>query len=329
VGSTQIAYNQWNRFMAIMSQHCSSPDFSVNDYREAALGGGAFKLNNTANNANTVVYLAVPLMIPELCADTALPLFMLNNAPLQIELYTAAIADAFASVTNAVTNYSISDAYLDFMEAIPSPEYAAAIRAAAAERGGYSLSYNGWQSAGTYAQSGTTAAVIGCNLSSAKAVLMASCLAAGWTASAGSIHSFEPNGLIQLQVLADGEVVSPPQLGTTQLSCFQSLQQAIQTLSDSNAVSLLQPVAMRDASSFRTAYGAGAFVAGCPLGYQDFNVALTGRPIQNLTINYVTGTPTVPEWHTTTAAAAATLFPFIVFAAVLQIGADGSVIYRR
>lgn len=333
VGNVTIPYSQYGKYAAIMMGNCTAPEYILNDAREAYMAG-TFTKNNAAGStgpASTTVWISMPLLLPIFQnSNAAVPLFLLNGAPLTVELFTESIAAAFTTITNPITNYSISDAALTWVEAQPSYELVTAVKAAVAERGSYAIPLQDYASLGQLDQGGSVSYTLGANLSSLRAVIGTNVLTAEQVVTAGTVHRFVPNGLSQLIVQIDGEVVSSQYAGVTERDTYASFQQSVQSLYDTNGVSYLAPTASSVATSIATRYGAGCFAWGVNTScFADWAFS-SGRPAQNVTIQYLTSASlSAIDWSVTTAAAAGSMFPFLLFDSVILIDASGQVQYRR
>jgi hypothetical protein len=326
LGGTVMTYQNYNHFRNAVLPHSLNSQYFQTDLRELEYAG-VTKNAATDIDVNKTIYVSIPLWVPLFNSQQAFP-SLLMNSPITIEFLTETINNAFAGVTNGITNYSLSELNLVYEEIQVSPEFKSALVSSKSGQM-YNIHVNDFWSIGPTNVDQSMRYQIGCGLSSLKSVLFTEQLQAD-VASALAEKKYGSNGLLNYTIYVNNEIVSPPNI-TDDSYCFAEMNRALQKINDSNCCSFLEPINNTVASGgLRNAYTSHNFLAGSStMTLSDWGYSSCGMPASTVTIELNHGTPLSTQWQNNTAYAAASLYAFLLHDSVVSVDVSNGVVSIR
>jgi hypothetical protein len=313
-GQNVESINMYNKLYNSLLTHATNQNYLSSDAQiHDNVFPGAF---NTGD-----VTVCIPIALA--CCNSAqhLPLFLLSSALLQFD--TESVLQAITQgtdgggVTNAVSNYQISNASVCFEQLCPEPAYEQGIKAMLASRV-YQMKLDTFHNS-RYAQQASITQTIGLNSSSVRGILWGT-QATQTQRNAGHLSD---GGQTQCYVYADGALVHNANLSQVSqqflemnrvlnLMCDTSRTSVAPTASNENAVAADVTLAT---GVTRATYPARGYLGGLSLNRESLDnssFSFVGQPVQNLVIQW-SGTATTGEF-----------FVFVPVQQILVISGDGS-----
>lgn len=327
LGSLNVSYPNYNHFKHAVLPHSINANWLSTDDR-ALEATGITKTNTDATQGSRDLYFAIPLFLPIFNADQHFPALLMSS-PIVIEILTESINNAFYSVTNAVTNYSLSEMSIVYEEIQVSPEFKSAL-VSSKQGESYSIAVNDMWSVGPTATSQAQTYQIGCGLSSLKSVLFTEQLQSA-VANATTAKRYLSNGLSSFNVYVNNEMVNPPNLDN-QSVVFSEMNRSLSRLNDSQYNSFIEPdTATSVGSNDITYYPSANFLAGVNvMSVSDWGFSMTGRNASNVTLelNHSAAVDTV-KWGNATNYAAANLYIFLLYDSIISVDVATGVVSQR
>lgn len=328
-GGAQMQYQAAAHFRNAILPHVLSREFVENDLVTLE-SAGVPRLNPSTNGAATAreIYFSAPVDLPAFNAEQAFPLCILSGG-LTLEFNTTSVAQAFYSLgatgSTALSNYALSELSLVYEAVMVPPEFKAALLDTIRERP-FSMAVKDRLFLGQFQSQNSTRINMGVGLSSCRALVAAQQLN---SRAVENPKTYPQNGLLSYAVYSNGIQITPP--SQTDDSCtFAEMQRALQVLNDSNITSVIPRVAPSGVTSARNVYTGGQFAIGASMSVlEDGNFALTGTPVDQISLEITTGTPDAAKWGNVDAAAAATMYVWALHDTILSFGADGTVSVRK
>jgi hypothetical protein len=281
----------------IVSSHAGSADYIDHDARIYESTGIAYA-HDVAG-----VDVCLPVLAASFNSPKALPLFLLQNLELQVDLRPILQAFRFSADPGACS-YTVKECQLVYEVAQVEQDFMNAARQMLASGSLYQLPMHLVQvvRGPTLAIGGALAQNIGLSMASVRsAVLTQRLTGAAWNTS----RNLAKNGLTDVKFYHDGQLSYQGQLNNS-VVMFSELQRCFNNLFDTNTTSVCDSI---------TAFDDGYFAVGC--SYQRFNegdgLLMAGTPVQNLMV------------QTTGATAAADTWIIVFYDGILAIDAAGSV----
>jgi len=264
--------------------------------------------------ANGSLDVCIPIMVPCMNDEQSLPLFLLNS-PIVIEILFSSVNDAIAYTTTAVTDFTVSSAFIIYENLNVSSDFEMAVKMKLQQGAVWSMSTDDFYNL-SLANGATINYNIGLNLSSVKGVL--------WTFNvtpvAGEYHNYSGDTQTDAKLYLDGRLIN--QFGNldTIPQQYMEMQRAIGGMFDyvtsSQNYGLLPLISDTNvvvARLFGT-YPSTSYLGGIACNRSsDGGFAFTGTPTQ--TINFTR----------TSAGTAGTLYLMVLYSQMIMIDASGSV----
>lgn len=329
-GGAQASYSQANHYRNAVVPHALSNEY-LGDLRQME-SAGLVKTNVVAAGAGTVLdrtcFFTINVDIPCLNSQQALPMLLMSGG-LTLEIVTASINEAFYTVTNAVTDYALSELSLVYEVVQVTPEFKSALVASKAQAP-YLIHCNDRLCIGPTAYTGTTRLNIGLGLSSMKGVCFTSLATDALSANLAKPKNYTNNGLFSYSMYNNGQLFSIPNISSDDL-CFTEMQRCIGRINDSNVTSMLVAQANTTDNSRRNNYNLGAFLAGSSCEtIDDWSFSSQGVPCDQFAIEVNNdGTQDANKWQAAQATAACNLYLFIFYDSILVINSDGTCQIRK
>lgn len=327
MGGTSISYSNYNHFRNAVMPHCASKEYIETELRQLEYAG-VQKLATSDVADSKDVYFSIPLWIPLFNSNQAFPALLMSS-PITMEIVTESLNSALSSITNAVSNYALSELALVYETVEVGAEFKNALLASKAGSV-YNIACNDWMSVGPQAVNSSTRFQIGCGLSSLKGVLFTFQLTDDVSAVLAKPKKYCSNGLTNYAISVNNQVVSIPNI-TDDSICYAEMNRALQRINDFNVVSYLTNLASTDATNLRNSYTSHNFLAGVSTAvFSDWGYSNTGIDGQQVTLDLTLGTPEDAKWQASTAATNANLYMFFLYDSVISINvADGTVNVRK
>jgi hypothetical protein len=325
IGGQNLSYAQYNHYRNAVLPHVLSKEYFENDLRQLEYAG-VVKNCTTDVADNKVVFVTLPLWLPLFNSKSAFPQLLVNS-PINIEIVTSSLVEAFTCVTASITNYTIENASLSYESIVVPYSYKEALLASKAGKS-YNMQINDWMAVGGQSFSASSRYNIGAGLSSLKSILFTAQLVADQVIT--GVKKYCNNGLISCQFYVNNQQVSPPNM-TDDSVIYNEVQRALGVTYDSNAtsnmLSILNPVGKNLRNSFTT----HNFLAGvsCQV-FNDWGYSSTGIPADQVSVEITTGTPTDVQFQEATVSASAVLYVFLLHDSTLSIDvATGQCMLRK
>ena len=216
MGGTSISYSNYNHFRNAVMPHCASREYIETELRQLEYAG-VTKDATTDVQDNKDVFFSIPLWLPCFNSNQAFPALLMSS-PITLEIVTEALNSAISSVTNAVSNYALSELALFYETIDVGAEFKNALLSSKAGSY-YNIACNDWMSVGPVNVDASNRFQIGCGLSSLKAVLFTFQLADDTSAVLTKPKKYASNGLINYAISVNNQVVSPPNITNDSL-CY-------------------------------------------------------------------------------------------------------------
>jgi hypothetical protein len=290
--------------------HCTSVGYRQHDSAIMEFTGKSL----SSVIANGVLDVCIPIMVPCMNDEQSLPLFLLNS-PIVIEILFSSVNDAIAYTTNAVTEFTVSSAFIIYENLNVSSDFEMAVKMKLQQGAVWSMSTDDFYNL-SLANGATINYNIGLNLSSVKGVL--------WTFNvtpvAGEYHNYSGDTQTDAKLYLDGRLIN--QFGNldTIPQQYMEMQRAIGGMFDyvtsSQIYGLLPLISDTNVVTARLfgTYPLTSYLGGIACNRSsDGGFAFTGTPCQ--TINFTR----------TSAGTAGTLFLMVLYSQMIMIDASGSV----
>jgi hypothetical protein len=289
---------------------------------------GVTKLNTNTATTSQTVYVSIPLWIPIFNSAQAFPSLLLSGSGINIEFITESLNNSFYSLTNAVTNYSLSEISLIYETLDVSQSYKEAIFAA--KSGGfYNISVEDWSSIGPVASTSAMSYQIGCGYSSLKSILFTEQSAITAT-SDKKLYNY--NGLNDIKIYVNNQIVSPPNMNE-ETYVFCEMNRALGRLNDFNMTSTGAATTNTAATNLRSTYTNSNFLAGISTQvFSDWGFSSTGVPASTLTLELTHSSTADPtKWESDTIVyAASSLYIFMAYDSVFSVDlSNGNLMIRK
>ena len=272
-GSLTEQIQNYNKLCSALTLHASNGSFVSNDDR---LAQGTMSALTTTQTLD----VCVPVNLGLFNARCHLPLFLLSQCQLQVDLES--VAQAFTSGSaDAITEYQISNANLVFEQLVPDSIYEQGIKQMLASRV-YQIPINSWYNL-KLANAAAITQNIGLNSSSVKAVFWNVVSANASRNSGAFVSDTQSSAYLYL----DGQLVSNSNLSTAPEQ-FLEMNRGLNIMSDiertSWAPSAVNATAVVGDFTVgpitRALYSAGAYLGGlsCSRSHQD-GFSFSGSPV--------------------------------------------------
>jgi len=264
--------------------------------------------------ANGSLDVCIPIMVPCMNDEQSLPLFLLNS-PIVIEILFSSVNDAIAYTTTAVTEFTVSSAYIIYENLNVSSHFEEAVKMKLQQGAVWSMSTDDFYNL-SLANNATINYNIGLNLSSVKGVL--------WTFNvtpvAGEYHNYSGDTQTDAKLYLDGRLINQFGNLNTIPQQYMEMQRAIGGMFDyvtsSQTYGLLPLISDTNVVTARLfgTYPLTSYLGGIACNRSsDGGFAFTGTPCQ--TINFTRDC----------AGTAGTLFLMVLYSQMIMIDASGSV----
>lgn len=325
IGGQTLSYSQYNHYRNALMPHVLSKEYFENDLRQLEYAG-VVKDCTTDVADNKVVFVTIPLWLPIFNSKSAFPQLLVNS-PINIEIVTASVVEAFTCVTANITNYTIDNASLSYESIVVPYSYKEALLASKVGKS-YNMHIDDWMAVGGQSFSASSRYNIGAGLSSLKSILFTAQLVADQTIT--GVKKYVNNGLVSCQFYVNNQQVSPPNL-TDDSVIYNEMQRALGVSYDSNATSNLLALANGVGTNLRNSFTTHNFLAACSTQiFNDWGYSSTGIPADQVSVEIVTGTPADTQFQASTAAANAVLYVFLMHDSTLSIDVStGQVMLRK
>lgn len=297
-GAVTQSYSNYNHYRNAVLTHALNPSYFYNDLKQLEYAG-ATKLATTDVQACKDVYVCIPIFAGCFNSQTALPLCLMTS-PIQVEIQTESVNNAFSGATTAITGYSISEASLVYEAIQVEPSF---IQALKTSKQGQSFNFrvNDYLSVGAFSPASSERFQIGAGLQSCKSILFTEQLQS-CNATALAEKNYVSNGLSSINFYIDGQQVSMTNQ-TDDAVAFGELNRALQRLNDSNIVSCLEPTTNVSGTGVRTSYTNGNFLAGVStMNISDWGYSMVGVPasVIQVELNHSAGSDQAVRWGNAT-----------------------------
>ena len=125
IGGQTLSYAQYNHYRNALLPHVLSKEYFENDLRQLEYAG-VVKQNTDDTADNKVVFVTLPLWLPLFNSKSAFPQLLVNS-PINIELVTTSVIEAFSCVTANITNFQIDNASLSYESIVVPYSYKEAL----------------------------------------------------------------------------------------------------------------------------------------------------------------------------------------------------------
>ena len=314
IGGQTLSYAQYNHYRNSLLPHVLSKEYFENDLRQLEYAG-VVKNCTTDVDDNKVVFVTLPLWLPIFNSKSAFPQLLVNS-PINIELVTTSVIEAFTCVTASITNFTIDSASISYESIVVPYSYKEALLASKAGKS-YNMHINDWMAIGPQNMSGSARYNIGAGLSSLKSILFTSQLVADQAIT--GVKKYVSNGLLSCAFYVNNQQVSPPGL-TDDSQIYDEMQRSLGVTYDSNATSNMLSLANAVGKNLRNTYTTHNFLSGCSTQvFNDWGYASTGIPADQVSLEVVAGTPTDTQFQEATAVGNASLYVFLLHDSTLSI----------
>lgn len=298
-GSLAEQIQNYNKLMSSLTLHASSASFVANDDKIAqnTMSGGL----QTAETLD----VCVPVNLGLFNAKCHLPLFLLSQCQLQVDLESAAQAFTSGSA-DAITDYKIKNANLVFEQLVPDAVYEQGVKQMLASRV-YQIPINTWYNL-KLSNAASITQNIGLNSSSVKGIFW-NVVVGNTSRNSGAFTADAPalpnTGSAYLYL--DGQLVSNSALATP-AEQFLEMNRALNVMHDVERTSWAPAAAAGVAGNAvaadftigaltRDLYSAGAYMGGlsCSRSNQD-GFAFSGSPV-NTAVLQVTNAGTAGTFY--------------------------------
>lgn len=292
-GGVQMSYPMYDKFhWGLVLGHMLSREYVSTDLKMLEMAR-TVRSNGVGDSANSkVVNVCIPLDLPVFNSSSAVPLLLLSGG-ITLDVVTNSVVQALTTVTNTASNFAISEMTLVYEELQVSPEFKQALSAKVAAAP-YSIGVSDRTWLGLCDGTNSTRVNVGVGLSSMKA-LVGLTLASSYADTAARKES-APNGLIRWNFYVNGSQVNSMNLDTD-VQNYAEFTRAIQSFYDVDRVSDIRRIDSVTATTLRSSYQTGQFAFGLSTAvYSDANFALSGIPVDQLSVEFERGTPTADKW---------------------------------
>ena len=331
MGGQTLTWGNYNTFMnAVVKGHCSSAEYTTTDLRQAEFAG-VMRLNDTSDEKNRTVYVAIPLWIPCFCSSQNFPALLLNS-PISIEILTESLNKALYSKQKDITNYEITDASIVYETLDVSREFKDAMLASKAG-GFYSTHLSNYLSVGPNASTASMRMQVGVGFSSLKSILFTEAVS---NPAVSDKKYFTSNGLSNYTILQDNFPVSVPNI-TDDAVAFLEVNRALQKINDSNLTSSINIIDNTRATNLRSTYADYNFLGGASTQViSDYNFSSLGTECSSITLelDHARGADGAVRWQTAAAhnagGVAHSVHVFLLHDTILSVNvSDGTVQVRN
>lgn len=312
-----MSYPNYNHYRNAILPHIFTTGYVFNDLRQCE-SAGVTRLASTNTSASKDVYVSIPLFVGCFNSMTAFPLCLLSS-PVQIEILTEAVNNAFAGVLNGITSYTISEASLVYESIEVEPSFVQALKSSKSGQA-FSFKVNDYLSVGAWQPSNAERFTIGAGLSSLKSILYTeqpqSCVA-----SSTAEKYYSSNGLSYANFYVDGQQVSLNNL-TDDTVAYLEMNRALQKITDPTQSSYMQSFDNTDTTTLRTGYTLSNFLLGTStMLVSDYGFSSQGIPASTVQIelNHSAVSDQAVRWQNATAFAASNAYAWLLYDAIYSV----------
>lgn len=332
-GGVQMSYPSYDRYhWGILLSHALSREYVNTDLKMLEHAYHSHPANATAVSkpGSRVAYVCLPLDLPVFNSPSAVPLLLLSGG-ITIDLVTNSLINAIISETNgdAASNYNLSELTLVYEEIQVSPEFKLALSEKVKVQP-YSIGCADRTWLGICDGSSSTRVNVGVGLSSMKALVGINQPA---VADVKTAKASQNNCLLRWNLYVNGQQMNSMQLDTD-VQNYVEFTRAIQSFLDVNRVSSIQEIPTLSVDDARRlTYQLGQFAFGLSTAvYSDANFALSGIPVDQLSIEFERGAQDPTKWGFASAGPPTggyTTHMWALHDSVLTILPDGTVSLRK
>lgn len=285
IAGTQVcSYNQYNVISDLLLLHTTNRNFIKDDcailmYTDSVI----FTAGAAVDSAGNQVDVCIPIICPLFNGHQSLPLFLLNSPiTIQIDLNPASSALYSAvGASNPNLSYNVVNAHLVYETLTMSPEYCMSIRAEMQKGQLYQMNLSSDFLCMSTAVTQTLNYLIGCNLSSVKALLFTEI---AQTPNINTILAFVNNSISNLRVYADGRLINNMPTLSSASQLYAELNRCLGNLWDHSVTTYCGNVDTAG-GTIRGLYSTLYFCGGVSLNRtNDAGLSMTGQACQNLNI---------------------------------------------
>lgn len=291
-GSQQITQIQnYNVYHDMLLAHGASTTYTAIDSAVYEFAGVIRAVSAVPTANESTIRFAIPLISALWSGDQAVPLYLLN-APINVEVLTNSIADAFVTNNLPINNYVLSDLQLCYEEIQVSAELKNAVMDRLRQGQVWRQFMNSVYTLNTSAENGN-AFNIGTGVSSLKGIMWADRQpATGRVSAIATTGDLILNGFSNCRFNLDGRNINQFDL-TNDTIVYSELNRSIQSLHDSNHTSLMtKNYAPAIGNDPWYDFNLNRFVVGCSTqAVADYSVGFSGQPCQMATIQHFNQTP--------------------------------------
>ena len=325
-GGVQMSYPMYDKFhWGILLNHMLSREYVRTDLKMLEMAETVRVGFVTGSDNSVVVTVCIPLDLPVFNAASALPLLLLSGG-ITLDLVTNSVTAALHTVTTNASNFALSEMTLVYEELQVSPEFKSALQQKVSVAP-YSIGVADRTWLGLCDGSASTRVNIGVGLSSMKALVG---ITTGPITDTSTAKFSAPNGLLRWNFYVNGQQVNSMQLDSD-VQNYAEFTRAIQSLYDVDRVSDLNDEVSVLGSVLRSSYQRGQFAFGMSTAvYSDASFALSGIPVDQLSVEFERGTPVGDKWGIVTGPASNWVTHlWALHDSVLTILPDGTVSLRK
>lgn len=274
-GGVTQSYSNYNHYRNAVLIHALNTSYFATDLKQLEYAG-VTKVASTNTQAAKDVYVSIPLFVGAFNSQTALPLCLMSS-PIQLEIQTETVNNAFSGATTGITGYSITEASIVYEAIQVEPSF---IQALKTSKQGQSFNFrvNDYLSVGPFSPASSERFQVGAGLQSLKSVLFTEQLQS-CNATALAEKNYVNNGLSSINFYIDGQQVSMVNQDNDAV-CFAEMNRSLQRINDANTTSFMEPITPNVVDTgLRTAYTSQNFLAGCStMNISDWGYSMVGTP---------------------------------------------------
>lgn len=327
-GGVQMSYPMYDKFhWGIVLNHMLSPAYVNTDLKMLEMCHTSRLSSGTQADKpySRQVIVCIPLDLPVFNSPSAVPLLLLSGG-ITIDVVTNSVVQAITTETTEASSFSLSELTLVYEELQVSPEFKLALQ----QRVGvapYSIGIADRTWLGICDGTSPTRVNVGVGLSSMKALVG---ITVPPIAATADNKYAPPNGLLRWNFYVNGQQVNSMTLDSD-VQNYAEFTRAIQSLYDLTHVSDTGDVTASADSSIRNTYSLGQFAFGMSTAvYSDANFALSGIPVDQLSVEFERGQTTGDKWGVVGGAAGNYISHlWALHDSVLTVLPDGTVSLRK
>ena len=312
-----MSYPSYNHYRNAVLPHVFTAGYIPNDLRQCEMAGVS-RLASTDVQACKDSYVSIPLFIGCFNSNSAFPLCLLNS-PVQLEILTESINNAFAGTATGITGYSITEASLVYESIEVEPSFVQALKSSKAGQS-FNFRVNDYLSVGAWQPASAERFTIGAGLSSLKSILYTEQLQA-CVATTLAEKYYSNNGLSYANFYVDGQQVSVNNM-TDDSVAYMEMQRALQKITDPTQTSFMQLSNNISGSGIRTSYAESNFLLGCSTQLvSDWGFSQSGIPASTVQIelNHSAVSDQTVRWQNAVAFAASNAYAWLLYDATYSV----------